>query len=84
VELYNTDGAVGAARAAGVGSGYYKNFSESFRGMEVIKKIEPEKKSVQQTNEVYQSWKKELLKLMKELRNPHPHAFGLTSLKGSN
>ena len=25
IELYNTDGAVGAARAAGVGSDYYKS-----------------------------------------------------------
>ncbi len=65
VELYNTDGAVGAARAAGVGAGYYKNFVECFLGMEVIKSIEPEKKSLDQTTDVYQSWKKELLSLIK-------------------
>lgn len=64
VELYNTDGAIGAARAAGVGSGYYKNFAESFAGMEIIKRIEPEKRSRQQTQDVYQSWKKELLLLL--------------------
>ena len=65
IELYNTDGAIGAARATGVGAGYYKNFAESFKGMEVIKSIEPEKKSVAQTSDVYQSWKKELLSLIK-------------------
>lgn len=65
VELYNTDGAIGAARAGGVGAGYYKNFAESFQGMEVIKSIEPEKKWLDQTNDVYQSWKKELLSLIK-------------------
>ncbi|MBS1932605.1 MAG: carbohydrate kinase [Bacteroidetes bacterium] len=64
VELYNTDGAAGAARAAGVGAGYYKNFAESFKGMDVIKKIEPQQKSVQQTKDVYQRWKEELLKLL--------------------
>jgi xylulokinase len=64
IELYNTDGAAGAARAAGVGAGFYKNFSECFRGMEVIKKIEPEKKSIQQTVDAYQNWKKELLLLL--------------------
>jgi len=64
VELYNTDGGAGAARAAGVGAGYYKNFSESFKGMEVIKKIEPQRQSIQQTQDVYHAWKKELLKLL--------------------
>lgn len=64
VELYNTDGAIGAARAAGFGSGYYKNFAESFRGMEIIKRIEPEKKSFLQTQDVYQNWKKKLLSLL--------------------
>lgn len=64
IELYNTDGAAGAARAAGVGAGYYKNFSECFKGMEVVKRIEPEKKFQQQTQDVYQNWKKELLSLL--------------------
>ncbi|HSZ85986.1 MAG TPA: FGGY family carbohydrate kinase [Puia sp.] len=64
VELYNTDGAVGAARAAGVGSGYYKNFSESFKGMEIINRIEPEKRSLQQTQDVYQNWKNELIRML--------------------
>ncbi len=65
VELYNTDGAAGAARAAGVGAGYYKNFAESFKGMEVIKRIEPETKFHQHTEDVYQKWKSELLSLIK-------------------
>jgi xylulokinase len=61
IELYNTDGAAGAARAAGVGAGFYKNFSACFNGMEMIKKIEPEKKSLQQTADAYQNWKEQLL-----------------------
>lgn len=64
IELYNTDGAIGAARAAGVGRGYYKNFSDCFIGMEVIKRIDPKKKSHQQTVDAYQNWKKELLYLI--------------------
>jgi len=63
VELFNTDGAIGAARGAGVGSGYYKNFAECFEGMKVIQRIEPEKKSHQATKDAYQRWKKELLLL---------------------
>jgi xylulokinase len=57
IELYNTDGAVGAARAAGVGAGIYSNFAESFRGMELIKRIEPDKKYQKRTMEVYDEWK---------------------------
>ncbi|HTQ64971.1 MAG TPA: FGGY family carbohydrate kinase [Puia sp.] len=61
VELYNTDGALGAARAAGVGAGYYSGFSESFKGMHVIKKIDPDPDSKQQVSEAYLFWKKGLL-----------------------
>ncbi len=64
IELYNTDGAAGAARAAGYGAGFYKNFAECFKGMEVIRKIEPEKKSIQQTVDAYQNWRKELLSFL--------------------
>ena len=37
VELYNSDGAVGAARAAGFGTKYYTQFSDCYRGMEIDK-----------------------------------------------
>jgi xylulokinase len=66
IELYNTDGATGAARAAGYGVGYYKSLSECFSGMELIKKIEPETSMLQQTNNVYQDWKKDLLSLLEK------------------
>jgi xylulokinase len=65
IELYNTDGAVGAARAAGFGAGYYKSFPECFQGMEIIKRIEPEKNAKQQTLDAYQNWKNELSTLIK-------------------
>jgi len=64
VELYNTDGAIGAARGAGFGSGYYANFAESFSGMQVIKRIEPQPQIQQQVNETYQRWKKGLFNLI--------------------
>lgn len=41
VELYNTDGAQGAARGAGIGSGVFRDQSEAFRGLERIGVIEP-------------------------------------------
>lgn len=57
IELFNTDGALGAARGAGVGAGVYSNFAESFKGMEIIKRIEPDNNLVKQTLEVYHDWK---------------------------
>ena len=61
VELFNTDGAIGAARAAGVGAGVFNGFAESFKGMEMIKRIEPEKKLREQTLEIYGEWKNAML-----------------------
>ena len=65
IELYNTDGAAGAARAAGIGAGFYKSFSACFKGMEIIRRIEPQKKSISQTVDTYENWKQELLTLIK-------------------
>jgi xylulokinase len=64
VELYNTDGAQGAARAAGAGVGYYASLKESYVGMERIKRIEPDPRLKQQTQDTYQRWRKELLQLI--------------------
>lgn len=61
VELYNTDGAAGAARAAGVGVGVYKNNEESYQGMELIKSIEPDNKISSLYQSLYQDWKNNLI-----------------------
>jgi xylulokinase len=60
VELYNTDGAVGAARGAGFGSGYYPQVSDCFRGMELIRQVVPDIKKTDQIREVYAQWKRGL------------------------
>jgi xylulokinase len=60
LELYNTDGAVGAARAAGVGAKVFDNFEESFKGMELVRRIEPQKQTRQQTVDAYGNWKRNL------------------------
>ncbi len=57
IELYNTDGALGAARAAGVGVGVFSDFATCFTGMELVKLIEPDKELAQQTRDVYERWK---------------------------
>ena len=57
IELYETDGALGAARGAGLGSGYYKNSEEAFKSMSKIKVIKPSSNDYTQE---YQAWKQEL------------------------
>jgi xylulokinase len=56
VELYNTDGSQGAARAAGVGAGIYKDFKEAFQGLEIKQQDEPDQKLIDQYEEKYQKW----------------------------
>ena len=57
VELYNTDGAQGAARGAGLGAGIYKNYEEAFTGFECVKKIEPNVKLQTEYKNAYENWR---------------------------
>jgi xylulokinase len=63
LELYNTDGATGAARGAGIGVGVYKDFAEAYSSMEKIKSYSPEKDQQELYLEAYGKWKKHLKKL---------------------
>jgi len=63
LELYDTDGATGAARGAGVGAGIYNNFGECFAGMKKIKTISPDKEKQKQYAEIYNNWVNQLDKL---------------------
>jgi xylulokinase len=42
IELYNTDGAQGAARAAAVGAGLVPSVNDAFHGLDLIKVVEPD------------------------------------------
>lgn len=64
VELYNTDGSVGAARGAGVGVGFYKNFNEAFVGLQKVATIEPKADLQAAYTEGYQNWLSALQKAM--------------------
>jgi len=57
VELYDTDGALGAARGAGLGAGIFKNRKEMFRGLKKIATIEPDKKLSRTYAGIYKRWK---------------------------
>ncbi len=64
IELYNTDGSVGAARGAGLGSGYYKSSKEAFANLKKLKVIEPDNSNVAKYHDVYNNWKVKLEKLI--------------------
>ncbi len=60
IELYNTDGALGAARGAALGAGLYKDRDEAFKSLYKIETVlpEPEMKAALEKN--YENWKNEL------------------------
>ena len=62
IELYNTDGSVGAARGAGIGAGYYKSFEEAFKNLKKLEVIEPDNSKANQYYEAYENWKIQLEK----------------------
>jgi xylulokinase len=57
IELYETDGSLGAARGAGVGSGIYESFEDAFKSLEKRKVITPGTGDYQSA---YAEWKKQL------------------------
>lgn len=65
IELYNTDGSVGAARGAGVGSGYYKSFNEAFSNLKKLETIVPDNSKSAEYQDAYNNWKTGLEKVIK-------------------
>ena len=64
IELYNTDGSVGAARGAGVGCGYYKSFEEAFSSLKVVETITPDTSKKEEYEAAYANWLTELKKAL--------------------
>jgi len=61
IELYDTDGAAGAAKGAGIGAGIYKDNKEAFASLERLAVIEPEAELQAQYKEAYEKWRKCLI-----------------------
>ena len=57
IELYETDGAAGAAKGAGLGCGIYKNNDEAFASLKKLAVVEPDLKNQQDYLEAYSRWK---------------------------
>jgi xylulokinase len=60
IELYNTDGSVGAARGAGIGAGIYKDAEEAFSTLKKIAVIAPEAENQEATKVAYQLWREHI------------------------
>jgi xylulokinase len=56
VELFETDGAQGAARAAGVGAGIFRSLGEAFAGLKPCARYEPDPAAVPVYHENYKRW----------------------------
>jgi xylulokinase len=57
IELYDTDGAVGAAKGAGIGAGVYASADEAFSTLAKLAVIEPQAAHVSEYKEAYARWK---------------------------
>ncbi len=58
IELYDTDGAAGAAKGAGIGAGIYASPKEAFASLRKIMTIEPDTKNCDRYQDAYAQWKK--------------------------
>jgi xylulokinase len=63
LELYDTDGSLGAARGAGVGAGIYASLPEAFRSLEMRKTVNP---GAGNQAQAYARWKTRLENLIRE------------------
>ena len=60
IHLYNTDGSLGAARGAGIGSGYYNSAKEAFSGLKEVGITKPDKSKTGAYENAYNAWKNNL------------------------
>lgn len=66
IELYETDGSVGAAKGAGMGCGLYKDNTEAFSSLEKLTVVEPDENHRAEYLHAYAEWKERLHSVIKE------------------
>ena len=64
LELYNTDGATGAAIGAGVGAGIFESTEDAFKGLKTIRIEAPVEERSGQYRAAYEKWKSQLNKIL--------------------
>ena len=60
IELYETDGSVGAAKGAGMGCGIYKDNTEAFSTLKRLAVVEPDETHKSEYIAAYERWKESL------------------------
>jgi xylulokinase len=60
IELYNTDGSVGAARGAGIGAGIYHSAEDAFACLRKVLVVSPVKEQIDSTQNAYELWRNRL------------------------
>jgi xylulokinase len=56
IELYDTDGAQGAARGAAVGAGLFGSFQDAFKSLNKTDQVTPSSSAIDATRSAYESW----------------------------
>lgn len=56
IELYDTDGAIGAARGAGIGAGIYADYREAFASLRRLEIVEPDVTHASAYQAAYANW----------------------------
>lgn len=64
IELYDTDGALGAARGGALGAGFYADAKEAFSGLTLCKVVEPEADWKAPLEEAYGRWLEEVNRVL--------------------
>ena len=62
IELFDTDGSVGAAKGAGLGAGIYRDRDEAFASLRRLSEVEPSRED--EYREAYELWKSRLESLV--------------------
>lgn len=64
LELYNTDGATGAAIGAGIGAGIFTSREDAFKGLNTIGEQLPDPQRMAQYRAAYSKWKSQLNQIL--------------------
>ena len=65
IELFNTDGSLGAARGAALGAGFYASREEAFASLTCLEVVEPREEDREALEKSYEKWKAEVKMRMK-------------------
>lgn len=66
IELFNTDGALGAARGAALGAGYYRSREEAFASLRRLETVEPVAADREVLERCYGAWCREVERAIDE------------------